>query len=150
MLVLTTIPNKEGGAAQEEGVFNSNGRWGGEVSSAGTPTGQTRVCTACLTRNTVKCDGTASLLLNGDKIFCNTQHLLLREDVRKRRLDIIINHRQTNWTKLVSSSAFAPSSKMQQSGNVCGEFHMNMSNGGGKGCWITGMMLHQHHTPTLS
>lgn len=57
--------------------------------------------------------------------------------MRKSRPDIIIKHRQTNWTKLVSPSAFAPSDKMQvvmeQSGNDRGEFRMNMSNGGGKG-----------------
>lgn len=75
-LVLTTIPNKEGGAAQEEGVLNSNEGVGEERSALRGHLQVRQGCVPpCLTSNAVKRDGTVSLLLNGDKIFCNTLNI---------------------------------------------------------------------------
>lgn len=105
----------KGRACTGRGRFDINkGVWGGEVSSAGTPTGQARACSSllhvqrCLCRLMVaKCPAAHKLLLH----------------VRKRRLNLIRNPSQTNWSKVVGRSAFAPSDKMrvkmEQSADIC-------------------------------
>lgn len=83
------------------GGFNSNqGVWGGEVSSAGTPTGQARVRTSLVNVQRRLCR------LMVTEYPCSAQTTAaFRINVRKRRLNIIRLPAQTNWRSACLQSA---------------------------------------------
>lgn len=99
-LVSMTIPHEKGRACTGRGRFDiDKGVWGGEVSSAGTPTGQARACSSLLHVQRCLCR------LMVAKYPATHKQLL---HVRKRRLNLIRTPSQTNWSKVVGRSAFAP------------------------------------------